>query len=432
MHPTHAPVRRARIPLVGGLVLAAAGALVLTTGPVAHAAEVDGVITGVSVSPTTPVLGGQLRTSIDWCAPASARGGDTFGLTLSDHLGHLPTGFELDDPKTGATVATATIAPSTPWIVTFTFTDYVDTHHDTCGTAYVQSDFDGTTTPSGVRTPITSTTSDGRTFSTVVTPTGSAWGDPTVAGKYGTWTRPDQGRTDPTDSVVWHVDTPQGPYASATTTDTVPSGATWRFDCGTVALSEGSVAQGVWTHVADITAGTTTAVTCSPTSVSVQWPAMTTTDQYRVEIATSEPTANGDGPAITEENEAVVTTVAADGTRSTTDAAAHLVQASAGGEGRGVANATTTPSPATPVPTTPASSAPAPVTPAAVATTAAVATPTASTGTLAFTGQDDRPGIALGAGLLAGGAALLVVARRRRSTAAADAPVAARHALRRH
>ncbi|PZE27318.1 Ig-like domain-containing protein [Curtobacterium sp. MCBD17_028] len=425
MYPKHALVRRVRIPIVGGVTLAVAGALVLAAGPAAHATEVSGAITNVTVSPTTPVLGSQLRTSIDWCAPADAHAGDTFGLTLSDHLGHLPTGFDLDDPATGVPVATATIAQSTPWIVSFTFTDYVDTHRDTCGTAYVQSDFNGTTTPGGVTTPITSTTSDGRQFTTPITPTGPAWGDPAAASKYGTWARPDQGRTNPTDAVVWHIDTPNGPFASATTTDAVPAGQTWQFDCGTVRLSEGSYVDGVYTHIADL-ARSDFPVTCSTSSVTVSWPTLAVADQYRVEVATSEQTANGDGPARTEQNVATVTTRATDGTTATTDAGAQMIQASAGGMGQGVAVAVAPIATPTPSP----SGGTASVSPAGASAVPAAAAATDTSGSLAFTGQDDRPAIALGSALLLAGIAVLALARRRRLTV--DAPESSGSATPRH
>lgn len=317
--------------LLATLALAGTAALTGTAAP-ARAAEIDGAITDVTVTPTAPRQGTQLTTTIAWEVPDDTKTGDTFTLTLSEHLKNLPTDFALRDPATGAVVAEATVVGTRPYVVTFTMTSYAESHLNVSGKAFVKSDFEGRTTPSGVPTPFTSTTNDGRDFTTVVTPTGVMRGldQPT---KYGTYTAADQGRSTAARFLTWHVLTPLGAFDSATTTDTVPAGQTWTYDCDTLVFdsirvkTDGSFAAPL--------AVTPTSYTCSPAGYTVSWGPQVVNVQDRVSIAVSLPAPTGTATAAqTFTNRATVSTVVG-GVTTTGAVSSSKTQASAGGTGSG-------------------------------------------------------------------------------------------------
>jgi hypothetical protein len=317
--------------LLATLALAGTAALTGTAAP-ARAAEIDGAITDVTVTPTAPRQGSQLTTTIAWEVPDDTKTGDTFTLTLSEHLKNLPTGFALRDPATGAVVADATVVGTRPSVVTFTMTAYAESHLNVSGKAFVRSDFEGSTTPSGVPTPFTSTTNDGRDFTTVVTPTGVLRGSDVVT-KFGTYTAADQGRVVADDFLVWSVNTPMGPFDSATLTDSVPAGQAWSFDCDTAAFTE------IRTR-ADGTLAAPLVVTpasfeCSAAGYTVSWGAQTGTAQYRAAVAVSLPAPTGtatDPQTFT--NLATASTVRG-GVAAPSQVSASKTQASAGGTGSG-------------------------------------------------------------------------------------------------
>ncbi len=322
---------RRRLALVVTPLLAAL-ALTVGIGAPAQAAPIDSAITNVVVTPTNPKQGSQLTTRIDWSVPDSTKAGDTFTLTLSTHLDNLPAGFTLKDPATGAVVATAVLSGTSPEVITFTMTSYASTHLNTRGSAYITSDFNGGSTPSNVATPFTFTTGDNRSFTTDVTPTGGPR-DYSMPSKYGSFARADQGRDNGTDFLIYRLDTPVGPFDSAVTTDTVPAGQNWAFDCGTLTFADetpngaGGVTPGA--------AATPTTSSCSTTALSVTWPAQVDGHLYRARIAVSLTTPiPADAPAQTFLNTAqVATTVGA--STITASASASNTQATAGGTGVG-------------------------------------------------------------------------------------------------
>jgi hypothetical protein len=326
--------RALRLSAVLLTTLALAGTAVLTgTAAPARAAEIDGAITNVTVTPTAPKQGTQLTTTIAWEVPDGTKAGDTFTLTLSEHLKNLPADFALRDPATGAVVAVATVVGTRPYVVTFTMTSYAQDHLDVTGKAFVTSDFEGRTTPSGVPTPFTSTTNDGRDFTTVVTPTGGMRGLD-QATKYGTYTAADQGRSTATRFLTWHVLTPLGGFDSATTSDAVPAGQTWTYDCDTLVFDSIRVKAGG--SFASPVAVTPTSSTCSPAGFTVNWGPQAADVQDRVSIAVSLPAPTGTAtPAQTFTNLATVSTVV-DGATTTDSVSSSKTQASAGGQGSGI------------------------------------------------------------------------------------------------
>jgi hypothetical protein len=234
------PTRERRRSTVAGLAALAVGALLFggATALPASAAELPGVIRDVDITPTNPRLGTQVQTDIDWCVPNGTQAGDTFSLTLSEYLRTLPPGFSLNDPANDEVVATAVISTTDPAVVTFTMTEYAETHSNVCGTAFIRSGFDNGLTP-GVTVPFESIANDGTEFSTDVTPRGGDGpvGDVDEAFKFGRLS-PDQGHTDPNDAIQWYVVTPVGPLSRVVISD--DPGAGMNIDCASVDLLQGT------------------------------------------------------------------------------------------------------------------------------------------------------------------------------------------------
>lgn len=301
----------------------------------ASAATITGAIDNVSITPTAPKEGGQLTTSIDWKVPNGTQAGDTFSLTLSTYLRNLPLGFALRDPANNEIVANATLSSTSPAVITFTMTAYASTHLQTHGTAFVTSNFDGIRVPAGTQTPFTSTTPEGQSFTTVITPTGGPTINPAIPSKYGSYARADQGRLNPNDFLIYHVASPVGPFESATVSDPVPVGQSWAYDCDTLQLQDVTLdANGLQKSATPIVGGT---FTCDPTNVTAAFPAQVAGHQSVLRILVSLPAATGVAtPPQTFLNRAVVGWTA-NGVTQSQAVNSSDTQASAGGTGVGTA-----------------------------------------------------------------------------------------------
>lgn len=329
------PSPRSRLRQVGAALAAAAlvvGAMTLGLAAPAHAATVTGAITNVAVTPTTPKQGGQLTTDIDWKVPDGTQSGDTFQLTLSSALTNLPSDFALRDPATNAVVANAVLSQTDPAVITFTLTDYASTHYATHGTAYVTSTFSATAAPSGVPTPITSTTGDGSSFTTVITSTGVV-GNRAAPVKYGTFASSDQGRTQPADFLVYRIDSPVGPFDTVSVSDAVPIGQRWLYDCSTFRTFFETI--GANNAVTSAVPATPTSSSCTTGDVSAAFGAADATHMYVIRVAVSLPTATGStGAPQTFLNHANVSTTTV-GVTTSQVAYASNIQSSDGGAGAG-------------------------------------------------------------------------------------------------
>lgn len=400
--------------------IAAAAMLTLGATQAAQAAIVSDPITNVTVTPADPVQYSQLTTTIDFCVPNSTQNGDKFTLTLSQYLTDLPTGFSLNDPKTNAVVATAALSETTPAVITFTMTSYAATHLDICGTAFVKSNFNNSEVPAGTTVPFTSTTSFGRSFTSEVTPTG-AIGNRANANKYGIFTRSDEGRTNPTDFLTYHIKTADGPFDSSVVTDVVPAAEKWTFDCATLRFA--NVATDASYNYLSETPATPTSQNCTPTSLTVHWGPQVDLHHFEAFVSVSLAAATGSAsePA-TFKNLANITTVVGS-VSSNKAASASNMQSSAGGAGSGtavpVSPAASAPS-ASPAPQTSPAGSSAPV--AGVSAAAGSATPVAVAAAdsglldteLAYTGTNSAPAVGIAAGVVVLGAALVVIGSRRR------------------
>jgi hypothetical protein len=325
------PSRRRRSAVVG-LAAAAVGALLFggATALPASAAELSGVIRDVDVTPTSPALGTQVQTDIDWCVPDGTRAGDTFSLTLSEYLRSLPSGFGLNDPANGEVVATAVISTTDPAVVTFTMTAYAETHTDVCGTAFIRSGFDFGLTP-GQTVPFEYVANDGAQFSTDITPTGGGpVGDAERAFKFGGLST-DQGHNDPNDAVQWFVVTPAGPLDRVVISD--DPGPGMNIDCASVDLLQG-------TRTATNIGGTFTRPTiiapvmCTPDAVSVTVGPIPAGQAVRLAFRIDLDEATGPGSHAFA-NTANVVSTAPDGSVRTEAPSSTLHSSTGGGDGGG-------------------------------------------------------------------------------------------------
>ncbi len=326
------PARR-RGSRAAAVIAIAAGSLVvgaLAAAP-ASAAELDDVISDVDVTPTDPAIGSQVRTEISWCVPDGTVAGDTFSLTLSEHLRNLPNGFQLVDPADPTrVVATASVVDGPPAVITFTMTEYAETRTNVCGSAFVQSGFDESLTP-GETVPFTSVTNDGTEFTTDVTPTGGAGPVGTDASvKFGGLSD-DEGHTDPNDAVTWYVVSPVGPLDRVVITDTPGGGM--NIDCASVELLQGTRTA---TNVAAPLSSPTviTPVQCTEETISVTVGPIPAGQAVRLGFRVDLDEATGSG-SHTFSNTANVSSTRPDGSTRNDAPRTSITSSSGGGGGEG-------------------------------------------------------------------------------------------------
>jgi uncharacterized surface anchored protein len=222
--------RRAAVAAIAVLV-ALIWVLGAAHGSSAQAASIDGAITGVNIKQSTAGQFTSMELDLTWAVPDSANGGDTFTLKLPPDLVSRTTSFELKAPD-GSIVANAVVVNG---VVTFTLTDYANTHNDVHGTAFffVRWDQQNLPTQGPVNLDFTTTTT---VYHDTVTYTGSGTpgaGVPTKPVKTGHWI----GSSDPADNagqdaLGWVVASPGGPFDQVKVSDSV--GAGQAIDCSTV------------------------------------------------------------------------------------------------------------------------------------------------------------------------------------------------------
>ena len=391
----HRPRRRAGLAAAVALALAAGGLALGVAAPASAAEPVPAdvvsarstnmpdAVTDIAVTPTTPEQGAQVTTTLEFTVPVGTVTGDSFTVQLSPRLKDLPEMFPVTDLDTGEVVANAVVVKGSGAAgarLVVTFTDFVETHEDVSGSAFIESAFDSVTTPSDTTSPFTSVVEGGATFTTQVTPVGPV-GSHLNASKYGVFTRDDQGRTNPLGALEYRIDTPVGPFATATTTDTRPAGQTWTFACDSLAFqdrradADGLYVQGTSTPL-DVPAGS---VTCTPGQVTVTWPSALAGHFYRLVAPVDLAAATGSGPSQSFENSAVtVLSRSTEATPVSFPARSVTRQASAGGEADGTdVPPVTTPPVTTPPVTTPPVTTPPVTTPPV--TTPPVTTPPVTT-----------------------------------------------------
>jgi uncharacterized surface anchored protein len=229
----------------------------------ASAAQIDGAITGVSIQQTQAGTNTNMRLDLTWAVPDSAAQGDTFTLTLPDELKSVTTGFDLLAPD-GSVVAVAHVVGK---IVTFTLTDYADTHNDVHGGAFFFVKWDQSNLPTQGPVQLAFTTST-TVYHDTVNYTGTGTIDRTKPRKSGHWADPDVHSGN--DALAWALNSPSGPFNKVTFNDTI--GAGQALDCSTLKLQLGSNldANGNAGTVGVLPAGKVIAKTCSTSALHIE------------------------------------------------------------------------------------------------------------------------------------------------------------------
>lgn len=307
--------------LAGTLILAtltSAIAISVESAPrAAFAAEISGAITAISISPTTVANGEGTTVNLNWSVPNGSKSGDTFTLGLPPEFMAMTDGFELRDAQ-GNLVAVATVSSG---VVTFTLTDFVNSHTAVHGTAFFGATFT-TSAPSGT-TVTTNFTANGTVVPVPVEVGGSPGTQPgEFPFKEGSWADPASQGTDPHHAIAWKATTEAGPWTSATIVDTLGAGQS--LDCSTLTATTLAVPDFTTETPLDPTrltisnctsAGFTAVVTDTPAGQAIRF-------SYEIDITDSSLASYKNDLAVTADN----TTLTAGGTVKRFDA---------GGDGSG-------------------------------------------------------------------------------------------------
>jgi uncharacterized surface anchored protein len=319
-----------RVAIVGALLMFGlawvVGASHLTT---ASAATIDNAITSVNIVQGSAGQNTPMKLDLTWAVPDSANSGDTFTLKLPAELDSISTSFDLLAPD-GSVVAKATVVNG---LVTFTLTNYVDTHDSVHGSAFFYVRWDKS--ESSVTGPVSlDFTAGSKVFTDTVNKTGVTGTPRTGPHKTGFWTH--QGTVTGTDALTWTLDSPSGPFNTVSFDDTVGPGQT--IDCGSVKFRLSTIdASGTVVSSKTLPAGKITAQNCSPTHLTATVGSVVAGQVVRLVYMTNVT----DSSLKSYSNSASVTT---DGTKTST--VSHSVKVNgAGGSGSGNTPTTTATSP---------------------------------------------------------------------------------------
>jgi len=306
------------------------------------AATISNPVINITVTPTNPRLSDAVRTDVQWCVPDNAASGDNFSIALPPELVGLPHGFDLRDPN-GSLVATASIA-GTPAVATFTFTDFVDTHVNVCGTAFFESRLDSSLVPGNTYT-LRYVVDGSATFEPQITvQPGVAGVGRDTAHKGSFFDDPgDQCRTVTQGCLGWFIETRLGPFQSVTVTDNGLENAFFECSMMSVRLWSVDASGNLQTPFNAAGAGVTVTTTCTPAGFEVKATNIPADRLLRILIRATpnQPAPNG---GVTFKNVATVTHVSS--TSAVDKVGAQRRTAQAGGDANGVV-----PTPITTLPT---------------------------------------------------------------------------------
>jgi hypothetical protein len=359
--------------------VAVAAAAVVTIGSSnATAAEIPNPVVDVVVTPSNPRIGERIRTDMEFCVPDSTAEGDFFSVVLPPELTFMPSGFDVRDPD-GLLVADATLAGS-PVVVTFTFTDYVDTRTDVCGSAFFESRFDDTLTV-GEQRQLDYVVNGVAIFDVPFTPREKyGIGDDDIVGKGGFFTDDsDQCRTSLDSCLEWHVRSRVGPYDSVQISDDGIPGVSFECDEVQVTLRRVEPNGALGGYVSLAAAGVTTVVECGD-GVDVTVNDLPADLIVRL-VLRGTPDAPSPAGGIIYENAAVITHIVENEIVARDEVSVSRRSSEVGGEAVGVTPATTT----TTTTTAPTTTTTTTTTPAAATTTTTTAAATTTTTTPAAT-----------------------------------------------
>jgi len=304
------------------------------------AATISNPVINITVTPTNPRLADALRTDVQWCVPDSAAAGDTFSIALPPELVQLPRGFDMRDPS-GALVATAAIA-GTPAVATFTFTDFVDTHVNVCGTAFFESRLDSSLVAGNTYT-LRYVVDGGATFQPVITIRASGVANGRDSARKGAYfdDPTDECRTVMQGCLGWYIESQVGPFQSVTVTDDGLDNASFECSLLSVRLWSVDASGNLLNQFSAAASGVTVTTNCSPAGFDVTATNIPADRLLRVLIRATPNQPSPNGGALFR-NVAVVTHVLSNSTADQDNVVAQRRTAQAGGDASGVLAPTTT------------------------------------------------------------------------------------------
>jgi len=261
---------RLRLPLSRILAgAAAAGLTIAVPGLWSSAAVVPQAITNVSIRQTSTTVGSGMTLDLTWRVPDGTRAGDTFSLTLPSELSVLGgTDFALRDatqPGPGAVVANASVVGR---VVTFTVTDYAESHTGVNGSAYFTVELSRSVQPGPHDLVFTA---DGTIFRDQITVGVLPQNDySTTATKWAKWLPPDSPGVPAEDKLLWSITGPRvtGP-SPVTFTDTPGPGQA--INCASFTLWSGTAnIGGALVGTAFVPANRMNVLECSDSKAVVQ------------------------------------------------------------------------------------------------------------------------------------------------------------------
>ncbi|MEV8268323.1 Ig-like domain-containing protein [Microbacterium sp. NPDC076911] len=188
---------------------------------------------------------GAVQVNFELKLDDSLRLGDTVTLQYPALLRYDNNAEALILDAEGAVVARGQLTDAASRTITFTFTDYVDTHQNVTVSGHLGMTVDD---------PAANTTAkdfdfvlNGEPFTdSVITMPAQR---PPLTHVYitGVWNDEDRGRTDVDGAITWTANLPEGAWESQTVT-VVPSDATSLFDCSTLTFFTTQVADGALYH----------------------------------------------------------------------------------------------------------------------------------------------------------------------------------------
>ncbi|MDF9877740.1 Ig-like domain-containing protein [Cellulosimicrobium cellulans] len=194
----------------------------------AAAAEIPDAVTNVFISEDSASISDQVTVNMEWAVPDTAQPGDTFWVQLPDSLrkvGGLTFNLYEDNDPSNPIVATATVVDGR---ITFTMTDFVLTHDNVRGTAFITADFVRENVNVGETNEFTFETAVDEFTDTVFVDIPTS--DLTDPLKYGYWADPVAEDTESVEGALeWRLRSSMGPLAQVVFTDTLGPGHS--LDC---------------------------------------------------------------------------------------------------------------------------------------------------------------------------------------------------------
>ena len=221
-----APLARGRRAFGSILATAVIGVMTILPLESAVAATAVGGVNAVHFDQPLYSNGTTLKLDFEWAVADGSQAGDTFSLTVPPAFDLATSNaFDLLAPDGTTVVAHAVWSGST---VTFTLSDYVESHQNVHGDGYLSLKFAQTASPGDVVTGDFATATVSLPATVQVTPS-TGTGVITSTSKSGYWNHADQGLNETASALGWFIQIPTGPIVDYVLVDSIGAGST--IDC---------------------------------------------------------------------------------------------------------------------------------------------------------------------------------------------------------